>query len=387
MPANYTYDVFISYSSADRPWAVKLYETLKERGLEPFLDQRSLEAGKPWEPTLAKAVQAAQHLLVLWSGHAEKSSWVRRELGLFENIVDPNTGGPNTDGRRFLFVMLEGDNPAYASMQMISDIKDANAYAGGVAGLTSDRWQIVVQKIADAIHADDPSIPLPFVVLTMTRQELAELDLDEVQEFGPAVSTLLHDIGIGTIETLAQCYGEQRTDWRPFGSKDNVHEVLEKLLATINKDISERENPPPPFRWAPVASSFWTDLKSAQDELPRLLSSHSVIVIDPLALYHERVFQRLVLLSKCFERERCTILVLTPFLTPPMFTSLSALVEQRGYPFFNVYYTPPVPLISGSATLGLNISDERDMRRLLRSSLGQHLRIKESPVASPYLKQ
>lgn len=362
-------------------------EALKERGIKPFLDQRSLEAGKPWEPALAKAVHSAQHLLVLWSSHAKESSWVRRELGLFENIVDPATGGPNTDGRRFLFVMLEGDNPAYASMQMITDLKDVNAYAGGVGGLTPDRWQTVVQKIAEAIHADDPSVPLPFVVLTMTRQELTELDLNEKHDFGPPLSALLPTIGIDTIEALAQCYGEQRADWHPFGSEFNVHHILENLLATINADISKRENPLPPFRWAPVASNFWTDLKSAKDELPKFLSSRSVIVIDPLALYHERVYQRLVLLSKCFEREHCTILVLTPFLTPPMFTHLSALVEQRGYPFFDAYYSPPLPLSSGSATFGLNISDEKDIKRLLRSSLGQHLRLKESPVASPYLKQ
>ena len=177
MPANYAYDVFISYSSADRPWALKLYEALKERGFEPFLDQKRLDIGKPWEPALAKAVQTSQHFIVLWSNHAEKSRWVGRELGVFEAIVDPTVSGQPQEDRRFIFLMLEGENPAlsfiYTSMQMLSDLREANVYTGGADAIDSGRWQDVVRKLGDAMRANDPSVPLPVAVLAMTKQELA----------------------------------------------------------------------------------------------------------------------------------------------------------------------------------------------------------------------
>jgi len=388
MSDTYDYDVFISYSSADRPWAIKLYESLQEKGIKPFLDQKRLDVGKPWEPALAKAVQTSQHLIVLWSDHAEQSRWVGRELGVFEAIVDPALGGHIGEDRRFIFLMLEGENPAYTSMQTLSDLREANAYAGGADAVEPGCWQGVVKKLVDAIRANDPSVPLPVVVLAMTQQELGELDPNEKPDFGSSVNTLLHDVGIGTIEALAQYYGPQRTDWRPFGSQLNIQQILDNLLDAINLDITQKKNPSPPFRWAPIENDFWTDLQAARGQLPQFLSSRSVIVIDPIALYHERIYRRLVLLSKCFESEKAIIMVLTPFLMPPPLRHLNTLVEQRGTPFFDTYYSPPVPYNVTSATLGVNISDEKEVKRLLRVSLGQQVYSKGPALPPPpYLRQ
>ena len=75
----YEYDVFISYKSEDRPWADKLYSDLQSKGLVPFIDHKRLEAGREWEPQLAVALGRSEHLVVLWSDEADRSSWVRKQ--------------------------------------------------------------------------------------------------------------------------------------------------------------------------------------------------------------------------------------------------------------------------------------------------------------------
>ena len=207
---SYEYDAFISFSSTDRPWAMKLYSALKASNIEPFLDQERLEAGRPWALRLAKAIQTSQHFVVLWSQHAKQSDWVRRELGVFEAIVGPAIVGSaldshNGEDRRFIFLMLEGDNQAYTSIQMISDLKEANVYPGGADAVAPGLWQDVVQKVVHAIRANDPSIPLPVAVLAMTKDELLHLDWNKKAVFGPALNTLLHELGIAALE---EYYGD-----------------------------------------------------------------------------------------------------------------------------------------------------------------------------------
>ncbi|NOT55904.1 MAG: toll/interleukin-1 receptor domain-containing protein [Deltaproteobacteria bacterium] len=378
---DYSYDVFISYSSADRSWALKLSAALREKGMKPFLDQERLDIGKPWEPALAKAVQTSQHFIVLWSNHAEKSRWVGRELGVFEAIVDPAVSGPTQEDRRFIFLMLEGENPAYTSMQMLSDLREANAYEGGADAVDPSPWQKVVKKLVDAMRANDPSTPLPVAVLSMTRQELTQLDPNEERTFGPSLNTLLQNLGMGTIETLARYYGEERTDWRPFGNPLNVRQILDTLLDKVNNGVT------PPFRWEPLDPQFWTNMAVARGEREKLLSHLSVVVIDPLSLYDERVYDRFVFLSRCFESEKSIIMALTPFGMPQPFSRLNTMIRDRCTPFFDTYYDPPIPYNKASALLGVNISDESDVRRLLRLSLGQHLRGKSTVPTSSYLRQ
>jgi hypothetical protein len=385
----YQYDVFISYSSTDRLWAIKLYNDLKAKNIEPFLDQQRLDVGKPWEPALAKAIQTSQHFVVLWSQHAEQSRWVGRELGVFEAIVDPATSGHNQEDRRFIFLMLEGDNPAYTSLQVISDLREAQSYAGGADAVAPGLWQDVVQKIVDAIRANDSSIPLPVAVLAMTKQELGALDPNEEHGVGPSFTALLRNLGIVDEQEIAQgrvkekiegYYGDQHTDWHPFGGPFNVRQLLDNLLDNINNGLAT------PFRCEYIDSRFWTDHEVALKERRKLLSTLSVVAIDPLSLYAERVYQRLVFLSQCFSSEKSVILVLTPFLMPAPFLHLSTLIEQRGSPFFDSYYNPPVPYNTVYATLGVNVCDERDVKRFLRTSLGQYMRSNSPRAASPYLR-
>jgi hypothetical protein len=80
----YAYDVFISYSSADKAWASKLESDLKAAGVaRVYRDQSRLLPGAKWEDEIMTKVRDSQHLIVLWSKNSAATDWVRRERGQF----------------------------------------------------------------------------------------------------------------------------------------------------------------------------------------------------------------------------------------------------------------------------------------------------------------
>src|SRR6059036_868772 len=98
---------------------LKARRRANEREHWSLIDRQRLEAGKPWEKQLSKAVEESQHFIVLWSNNAKQSDWVNRELGRFDVMLD--SAGPqlNRPERRLIFISLENQNTAFSSTQMI----------------------------------------------------------------------------------------------------------------------------------------------------------------------------------------------------------------------------------------------------------------------------
>jgi len=83
--SKFEYDVFLSYSSRDRPRAAAVVERLKAAGLRVFWD-RDILAGALWRPKLTKSLKASQCVLVLWSSAAKASAWVQAEAELAQKL-------------------------------------------------------------------------------------------------------------------------------------------------------------------------------------------------------------------------------------------------------------------------------------------------------------
>ena len=83
-----SYDVFISYRSSDRAWAMALYDALKLAGWEPFLDQYDLVPGANLETSLAESLQASSSGVILWSSRTKDSKWCERERAAMTNLRD-----------------------------------------------------------------------------------------------------------------------------------------------------------------------------------------------------------------------------------------------------------------------------------------------------------
>jgi TIR domain len=78
-------DLFISYSSLDRPWADRLYSELKTAypTLDIFLDHKSIPLGGDWRPILNQTAVDTQNLVALWSERAKASNEVGPEIQAF----------------------------------------------------------------------------------------------------------------------------------------------------------------------------------------------------------------------------------------------------------------------------------------------------------------
>lgn len=369
MPANedYKYDVFISYSSADRPWALKLADELEARGITPFVDRKRLEAGKFWEPQLKEALETSRHMVALWSNNSAQSNWVQRELATFDYIKSSSEGGE----QRLIFVNLEGQNVAYTAFQMIDDLKEAKIVPADFNTLQPAAWTSCVSKVVNAIRNANATTPILMAVLTATNTELDEIRPKDWND-------LESDLGM-TKADLIQRYYPARLDWKPFGGLEGVTSLLDKLIDDINLAVGGDK-----FHRELVSDDFWTSDEAAEAQAARLVSNVSVVVIDPIALYVNLVFRRLVLLQKCFESDLSAILVVPPFAAPNTMLKLRQRVRTAAAGLFKDFLEPPVPMTRTMANCGVCVADEADIKRLLRMTIGKYVLRGQSPQKSLY---
>src|SRR5262249_9340647 len=71
-------DVFLSYSSKDRPAAEAIERALSARGIDVFWDQET-PAGQDWDTWIRSKLSSARVAPVLWSRHSIGSDNVRHE--------------------------------------------------------------------------------------------------------------------------------------------------------------------------------------------------------------------------------------------------------------------------------------------------------------------
>jgi hypothetical protein len=129
----YAHDLFPSYPSPDRPWAIKLMNDLKAKrpSLKIFFDQTSLRTGDRWEPQLDAAIDNSRHLAVLWTDNAS-SGWVGPEFERF----DAGRRRATTSERQLLFyIPLQGSRANLERFQGFAH-SDHCKYTAGTRSLS-----------------------------------------------------------------------------------------------------------------------------------------------------------------------------------------------------------------------------------------------------------
>lgn len=74
------HDVFICYSSKDKPTADAVCATLEQRGLRCWMAPRDVLAGTDWSESIIDAISGARAIVLVYSQHANESPQVRREI-------------------------------------------------------------------------------------------------------------------------------------------------------------------------------------------------------------------------------------------------------------------------------------------------------------------
>ncbi len=72
-------EIFISYRRADEAWARLLHDQLRAEGIEAWYDAQ-VGAGQDWRVATAKALEASQIFVLLFSSNAAQSSEIAKEL-------------------------------------------------------------------------------------------------------------------------------------------------------------------------------------------------------------------------------------------------------------------------------------------------------------------
>jgi hypothetical protein len=73
------FDVFLSHNSQDKPAVRELADELEKRRLRPWLDERELVPGRPWQEALEQIIQTTKTAAVLF-GLAGVGPWEDREM-------------------------------------------------------------------------------------------------------------------------------------------------------------------------------------------------------------------------------------------------------------------------------------------------------------------
>jgi tetratricopeptide (TPR) repeat protein len=123
-----SYDVFISYRSSDRAWAMALYDALKLAHWDAFLDQYDLVPGANLATSLMESLQASSAGVILWSSRTKDSKWCQRERDAMVTLAD-RSGGTF----KYVFAKLDAEElPLFAMGDLYTDFGDAPEGPRGV---------------------------------------------------------------------------------------------------------------------------------------------------------------------------------------------------------------------------------------------------------------
>jgi TIR domain len=75
-----THDVFLSYSSKDKNWADAACSVLERHRVRCWIAPRDITPGEEWGAAIIKGINRSQILVLIFSGHANASAQIRREV-------------------------------------------------------------------------------------------------------------------------------------------------------------------------------------------------------------------------------------------------------------------------------------------------------------------
>jgi hypothetical protein len=386
-------ELFISYSSQDRPWAERLFNDLRRDypTTRPFLDRESIPAAANWGKVLEENARKTTHFVVLWSEYAKQSNQVGPEIEAFRQSRDLTPRDSTGAERKLFYVPLEGAFGPLELTQGFPDFKpiySSSAVDRGLGSLEdsphSDNWRRLVRRIGDTILDSEATKPVQLAVLAMNEVNFkhAETLQDEQIGTGPTLNEFLAAYGL-TLQQARARYGANAYAWKPFGGSSTIIELMEELRMLTHRDLnavyqSSRYN----FHWVPidfVQSSLETrDETALRRVLSRLDSGPSVVVVDAISLYNPIVvglFKRL----HAYATQRQSVIIGVAPTGSPAINQLYQSLSSNGSPVLDSFFRPPIPAVGAFALCCLNVGDVIDMERLILGSLSAHHRRSGDP--------
>jgi hypothetical protein len=365
-----TYDLFISYSSADRPWAAKLFQDLSAAypALRIFWDRAAIPAGGRWRTLLTDANVHTKHLLFLWSAAAKNSIEVEPEIAAFEAEVR-RTPVLEDSQRIEFYVPLEGargggiqDLQGFPDFAAYYDPKAQDRGVSGVGvGQGSIDWKRMIRMVGDAVSNASKAVPIVAAVVAVGAPFLPLLDSLHslpTSPNGPTLDQFLADYRLDW-PTVRARYGANALEWRPFGGPETVVDLLEGLRVQANSRLASEHR----FRWTYVDVG---DAVAAGTLAQRVTQRPSVVFVDPVSLYNPYHANAFKALDDYVRQEHSAIISFAPVGAASRDWFASALRFQSE-PLLNDYFEPKVPLITRHfAQCVYNVQRITDVERVVR---------------------
>jgi hypothetical protein len=384
-------NLFLSYTSHDRRWAVQLFDDLKLRfpNIKVFWDQdrNSLPKGDPYRPALKEAAKTSTHFVVLWSEKAKASNEVGPEIQAFDQHRSEHPE-INDAKRRLFYVPLDASDYGFLKdVQGSVAMRDSKVYDPaledrGVSKLSQEpyrtRWADIVRDIGMSVEESETTEPVTLAVFAITASmtNMLETFLDERTVPGPTLNELLKasNLSLATVKTR---YHENAFAWQPFrteqpGTERTIVDLMEDLRVEVNANLSLQ--PEYKFHWK-MCDLLDEVRKTTNDKMlqtlldERLGRGPAVLMIDLITLYHpagERVFS---LLADYAKREQTVFISLSP-MEHPAASILYQSVRSVGRSVLKDYFLPHIPASGTFSPCGLNVPHPLEIERLVRGSLG-----------------
>lgn len=379
-------ELFISYSSQDRPWAERLFNDLRRDypAMSVFWDRESIPAGANWGDVLKEKARNTTHFVVLWSEYAKQSNQVGPEIEAFRQSRDLAPRDSTGAERKLFYVPLEGAFGPLELTQGFPDFKpvySSSAADRGLGGLKdsphSDNWRRLLRLVGDTILASKATQPVQLAVVAMNEVnfKFAEALQNEPLGAGPTLNEFLTAYGL-TLEQARARYAANAYAWKPFGGSSTIIELMEELRALTHRDLyaayqSSQYN----FHWVPidfVQSSLETrDETALQRVLGRLDSGPSVVAVDAISLYNPVVVSLFKRLHGYATQQQSVIVGVAPTGSPAI-NQLYQSLSSNGSPVLDAFFKPRIPAAGAFALCCLNVGDVIDMERLILGSLSVH---------------
>ncbi|WP_295393468.1 hypothetical protein [uncultured Thiodictyon sp.] len=210
-------------------------------------------------------------------------------------------------------------------------------------------------EILKGLEPDARPLSIPLVVLTLTCEQLHEISPDRLQ-------WIETDYGV-SLSDLALQYGSTRDDWRPLAGKEAITDLLANVRIEIENAIPRRH-----VAWREPDDEFWARpaVVSRFVKADFLSGELSLLIVDPVAIYHPDIFHRLVCFQDCFANPHMVIVVLPPYSVPRRIAAIKHALGNQGTPCFDDYFRPSVPPKRRlAAQFVWNAIDGDDIRRHL----------------------
>jgi hypothetical protein len=338
------FDLFISYSSKDRPWAKKLFGDLRASypSLRIFWDRESIPAGQAWRAELHSALRSSKHLVVLWSEYANASFEVGPEIEEF-NAERGRTPLLEESERKGFYVPLEGQRGGgigdYQGFDDFKNIYKPQADDRGIEGVVvpgqgKDDWERMIRMLGDAFSRADHAQEIIAAVAAMS-VGVELLDLTHSKRAAGTRITLdelLAGFNLKWADVRGH-YGTSALDWRPTGDR-TIIELLEDVRVGVNKKLKPADR----FRWRYVdlTTDEGLNLTGSLHEKP------SVVIFDPVSLYDPFCVAAIRRLDQYVLKTQSVILSLSPALKTDE-DVYGTCLRDLSVPVFNDYFEPNIP--------------------------------------------